>query len=126
MLGQKLSEMKSRWKSLQNKMLDIDLNLQKASSTMIDDLQETLPHISIAHAQLRDHLDWVLRKKRELASLSLDGDVRGLHRQLEEHSGFSHQLVERGSAIRDGIVTGEKFLKQYPNRRDFIECLENL
>ena len=76
MLGQKLSEMSSRWKSLQNKMLDINLNLQPTNdqadlSVSASASSESLPHISIAHAQLRDHLDWVLRKKRELASLSL-------------------------------------------------------
>ena len=73
MLGQKLSEMSSRWKSLQNKMLDINLNLQPTCTDQAEmsAASESLPHISIAHAQMRDHLDWVLRKKRELASLSL-------------------------------------------------------
>ena len=134
MLGQKLSEMNMRWKGLQNKMLDIDLNLQKPESMAANHQNgqsgsnefDALPHISIAHAQLRDHMDWVLRKKRELASLSLDGDVRGLRRQFEEHAGFRHQLSERGSQIRTGISTGEKLIEQNPQRRDFIECLETL
>ena len=87
MLGQKLSEMSSRWKSLQNKMLDINLNLQPTNADQADlqsisanaaSSSESLPHISIAHAQLRDHLDWVLRKKRELASLSLG---KKIHRE---------------------------------------------
>ena len=35
MLSQKLSEMSSRWKGLQNKMLDINLMLQKSSCNRI-------------------------------------------------------------------------------------------
>ena len=127
MLAQKLAEMSSRWKMLQNKMLDINLNLQRAQDQQdLDDEDEIVPHISIAHAQLRDHLDWVLRKKRELASLSLQGDVKGLRRQHEEHAGFKHQLGERGSLIRSGIGQGEKLMKQNPSRQDFMDCLDTL
>lgn len=93
MLEQRLSEMSSRWKSLQNKMLDINLMLQKTEEfkeeSHADDEGHTPQiHISVLHANLRDHMDWVLRKKRELASLSLDGDVKGLKRQFEEHASF--------------------------------------
>ena len=94
MLSQKLSEMSSRWKGLQNKMLDINLMLQKSNAEMKnehdddDDSSSSKIHISVLHANLRDHMDWVLRKKRELASLSLDGDVKGLKKQFEEHSSF--------------------------------------
>jgi chromosome segregation ATPase len=90
MLSQKLSEMNSRWKALQNKMLGINMAIQssaqKAATTATDDEQHV--PISVQHASLRDHTDWVLRKKRELASLSLDGDVKGLRRQFEEHTSF--------------------------------------
>ena len=94
MLNQKLSEMSSRWKGLQNKMLDINLMLQKTSTEIKpendddNDDSSSKIHISVLHANLRDHMDWVLRKKRELASLSLDGDVKGLKRQFEEHASF--------------------------------------
>ena len=94
MLEQKLSEMSSRWKSLQNKMLDINLILQKQEQIVKnkedDDDDGHVPqvHISVLHANLRDHMDWVLRKKRELASLSLDGDVKSLRKQHEEHASF--------------------------------------
>lgn len=87
MLGQKLTEMSSRWKALQNKMLDINLALRPPHSSLKNG-DDSFAHASIVHANLRDHMDWVLRKKRELASLSLDGDVKGLRRQFEEHAGF--------------------------------------
>ena len=77
-------------------MLDINQMLQKSNAEMKnehdddDDDSSSKIHISVLHANLRDHMDWVLRKKRELASLSLDGDVKGLKRQFEEHSSFKY------------------------------------
>ena len=101
MLEQKLSEMSSRWKALQNKMLDINLILQKQEQAAKDKEAEeddgNVPpvHISVLHANLRDHMDWVLRKKRELASLSLDGDVKSLKKQHEEHASFKYVFICR-------------------------------
>ena len=80
MLGRKLSEMNSRTKSLQNKMLDINNRLRLNSDQdlhhveeegSVDDKMATFSRVSLVHANLRDHTDWVLRKKRELSSLSL-------------------------------------------------------
>ena len=80
MLGRKLSEMNGRTKSLQNKMLDInnrlrlndqDLDQVEGEGAGDDDKMATFSRVSLVHANLRDHTDWVLRKKRELSSLSL-------------------------------------------------------
>ena len=114
MLGQKLSEMSSRWKGLQNKMLDINLMLQKSNAAMKneqdddDDSSSSKIHISVLHANLRDHMDWVLRKKRELASLSLDGDVKGLKKQFEEHSSFKYVCNNFKNTI---LIINELFQK---------------
>ena len=129
MLGSKLSEMSSRWKALQNNMLDINLNLRPSGSGAMDTDADasTFSHVSLAHANLRDHMDWVLRKKRELSALSLDGDVKGLRRQLEEHSGFKHQLHDREVHIRNGLNLASKLLDQSTDERpDFQACVSNL
>ncbi len=78
MLSQKLAEISRRWKSLQNKMFDLNRRMQPADKGQV----------SVIHANLRDHMDWVLRKQRELASLQLGGDVGSLQCQFEEHSSF--------------------------------------
>jgi hypothetical protein len=49
--------------------------------------------IPAIHATIRDHQDWVLRKKRELDSLRLAGDVTGLQKQLDENSTFRYFSV---------------------------------
>ena len=77
MLEKRLGEVSARWKDLQNKMLNLGNSLERSSLKA--------PAI---HADLRDHQDWVHRKKRELASLSLGGDVTSLNKQMEEHSAF--------------------------------------
>ncbi len=125
MLSQKLAEMRSRWKSLQNKMLDINLNLRPKNNSDGTEALEDLSNVSLEHAKLRDHMDWVLRKKRELSSLSLDGDVKGLRRQMDEHEGFRHQLSERGTAIRNSLNVAFK-LADKVHKPDFSECLANL
>ena len=56
----------------------------------------------------------------------LDGDVKGLRRQDEEHAGFKHQLAERGCLIRTAIEIGEKLIMVNPTRQDFTDCLETL
>ena len=130
MLEQRLSEMSSRWKSLQNKMLDINLMLQKTEEfkeeSHADDAEGHTPqiHISVLHANLRDHMDWVLRKKRELASLSLDGDVKGLKRQFEEHASFKHQLNDRSMHIHQGLSIGKQLLVKHKDRPEFEKCLQ--
>ena len=152
MLEQKLSEMSSRWKALQNKMLDINLILQKqeqaAKDKEAEEDDDNVPpvHISVLHANLRDHMDWVLRKKRELASLSLDGDVKSLKKQHEEHASFKyvssskdffprlsflpcfcrHQLNDRSLHIHNGLSIAKKLLGKYRDRPEFESCLQNL
>lgn len=129
MLGRKLSEMSMRWKSLQNKMLDVNMHLRPCTEKEDEpyDTEASFSHVSLAHANLRDHTDWVLRKKRELSSLSLDGDVKGLRRQLEEHNGFKHQLTERGTQIRNSLNVGHKLSDKVKDTRpDFNSCVKNL
>ena len=132
MLGRKLSEMNSRTKALQNKMLDINNRLQSSNNEPIEDPIEngddlfTFSHVSLAHANLRDHTDWVLRKKRELSSLSLDGDVKGLRRQFDEHSGFRHQLNEKGSVIQNHLNNGRKLAGKFKDKPEFETCLKHL
>lgn len=127
MLGRKLNEMSSRWKALQNKMLDVNLQLRSSTSQDKEEEHSSFTHVSLAHANLRDHVDWVLRKKRELSSLSLVGDVKGLKRQLEEHSGFRYQLNERGTLIRNSLNVGQKLSEKVKDQRpDFAACLSNL
>ena len=130
MLGQKLSEMNGRTKSLQNKMLDINNRLRSNDEDLDEAENEeknaTFSHVSLAHASLRDHTDWVLRKKRELSSLSLDGDVKGLRRQFEEHTGFQHQLNERGEVIRNHLKDGQRLANKFKDKQEFITCLKQL
>ena len=135
MLSQKLAEMSSRWKALQNKMLDINLHLRPsnpggASGDSEDGLESeedfNFSHLSLVHANLRDHMDWVLRKKRELSSLSLDGDVKGLRRQLDEHEGFRYQLEERGVQVKNSLELGRKLSAKFADRLEFETCRRNL
>ena len=130
MLGQKLSEMNGRTKCLQNKMLDIN-NRLRSNEWDVDEVENveetaTFSHVSLAHASLRDHTDWVLRKKRELSSLSLDGDVKGLQRQFEEHTGFQHQLNERGAIILNHLNDGKKLANKFKDKQEFDACLRQL
>ena len=132
MLSRKLGEMSSRTKSLQNKMLDVNNRLRSSNEVIDkpdeagDDNEENFSHVSLAHANLRDHTDWVLRKKRELSSLSLDGDVKGLRRQFEEHTGFRHQLNEKGSVIQNHLSNGQRLAGKFKEKVEFEACLRQL
>lgn len=110
-------------------MLDVNMHLRPCTEKEDEpyDTEASFSHVSLAHANLRDHTDWVLRKKRELSSLSLDGDVKGLRRQLEEHNGFKHQLTERGTQIRNSLNVGHKLSDKVKDTRpDFNSCVKNL
>ena len=57
-----------------------------------------------------------------------DGDVKGLRRQFEEHSGFKHQLEERGEVIRNHLNNGLQLIsgKFKLDKPDFDACLRQL
>ena len=76
-LAQKQKEMSSRWKCLQNKMLSLSSSLELGRY-----------HSVMLHSALKDHGDWVRRKRGELRALQVAGDVAALQVQVEEHQGF--------------------------------------
>lgn len=59
--------------------------VQKTSKSVDATTRHRAPEI---YAALRDHRDWIHRKRGELAALNLSGDVDELSRQSKEHSLF--------------------------------------
>eukprot|EP00094_Tigriopus_californicus_P012072 TCALIF_11665-PA protein Name:"Similar to DMD Dystrophin (Gallus gallus)" AED:0.11 eAED:0.12 QI:11/0.44/0.31/0.89/0.88/0.89/19/143/3398 len=83
--------------------------VQKTSKSVDATTRHRAPEI---YAALRDHRDWIHRKRGELAALNLSGDVDELSRQSKEHSLFSQQIEERRPIIFDDITSGKELSRE--------------